>query len=246
MQLLQFLCTFADGFGVLIAAVGVLGAIVVFRRDQSTKAADLLLRLEERFHEVHPTLIELEYQQDFEQKYQRALTKVLASPPLPLSRVESEVLDQLEYALRHLFTCQQLRRFWVNRRTMDSLYAYYLRILAERQDTREYLRRFWPRLLSWAELSRASPLGGLAIRVRDRLHRFTRWLRGKRATEVITERSRFPAYPPSGRRVRFAAMHKSMRWSPRVRAGSAFALTTRSPSVGGRTTRNPLPNEAPR
>jgi hypothetical protein len=137
---------------VVAVAVGAPWALVTFRRNNKIKAAELLLKLEEECKKCIPTLLKLEYLEDYERIYQKALVESLKSPA-HYEGGDGAHIDEVDTVLRHLHACYHVRRLRVDVGALDRTYAYYLSIFASqsRPDLRKYTERFWPHVLFWAE-----------------------------------------------------------------------------------------------
>jgi hypothetical protein len=155
-------------FKIVLGFLGAIGALVVFHRDHSTKAAELLLKLEDRFHELHDIVLEIEYLQEYESRLAPALRELdrqgsFESRAIKLTKESSEAINDLERLLRHLYTCSQLRRMWINRRSIDSFYAYYLGLLLQRPEIKSYMQRYWRQVHLWAELTGANAFSRVRV-----------------------------------------------------------------------------------
>jgi hypothetical protein len=128
-------------------------ALLTFRRNSRIKAAELLLKLEEECRECLPTLLAIEYLDDYKATYEPALAKSTTTKRVHYTAAQSKAIDQIERVLRHFLACDHVRRLGVDAGALDRAYRYYLAVCVseQRQELRRYLRTYWPTVFFWAE-----------------------------------------------------------------------------------------------
>jgi hypothetical protein len=199
--------------GVAVTLFSAIWAIVIFRRNNRIKAAEILLNIEKEYSRHIPALLELEHLRDYDRMYRPALKIAVRESIAQYTSDQSAAINRLEAVLRHFAMCAHVRRLGVDAGAIDRLCAWYLRVMVTdvdenghsiRPELREYIRRYWPTLYLWAPLAPAPWPRRLLIRCGQLNERLKFWWSGswaqRRGSATGFERLRQDSSPePSGK-----------------------------------------------
>ncbi len=135
--------------------------LLTYLQNAKVRAADLLLKLEERFNGLGSKLAFLEYKRECYDPIKGILTS-FSKDPDSLSERERDTLRDIDECIRFFYICSlhaggKLRSIRRNQWTTSRLphaYYYYLDKLNDqenRPELYEYLRRFYPNLSNWLD-----------------------------------------------------------------------------------------------
>jgi hypothetical protein len=144
--------------------------LLTYRQNAKVRAADLLLKLEERFNSLGSKLAFLEYKRNCYDPIKGILTS-FSQDPDNLSESERQTLRDIDECIRFFYICSlhagetvhSLRRSrWSALLTTSRLphaYYYYLKKFHDpenRPELGEYVRRFYPNLWKWLDRNKSA------------------------------------------------------------------------------------------
>lgn len=147
------------------AVVGGVFALVAFWNSNRIKSAELLVSMEKDYARLIPALLQIERDQDYEEEYKVAIEKSLFTNTARMTPKEVRRMDKLEAMLRYFHMCNGVRNLGVNKKAMQQLCHYYLRVLVpdnseidgkpyysdkKRPELVRYVRVYWPSVYIWA------------------------------------------------------------------------------------------------
>ena len=143
------------GVGTIVAVIGALvGGIVGLTRYRTRlkiSAAELMLKMEEEFREVLPTVVLWEQRQYYDDRVAGVLRKCCEGERLVDEEVE--LMIQLDRSLRFFYLCTVLQNdLKIEQGIITRSHYYYFAILDDREnrpDLDRYLSRYLPRLNEW-------------------------------------------------------------------------------------------------
>ncbi|MBK6940541.1 MAG: hypothetical protein IPH13_10120 [Planctomycetes bacterium] len=135
-----------------VLIIGGAFALSQYWHSQKVKAAEFLLTLEKEYAPHMKVLLRVEYDETYNNILRIPITKQIVAPAMRLNREESDVIDELESALRFFFTSRAIMELRVDIGYIDRMNAYYLRKLRSRPEIAKYMEMYWPALYFWSEL----------------------------------------------------------------------------------------------
>jgi len=175
---------------IVLGLIAGVWAVTIFQRDNKTKFADILLKLEAKFNgEPLRILLALEYYHDYKNQYEPSLKAIVHNPRCKLDPNQSKAIDNVEQVLRFFLQCYHIRMLGIKKRSIDQAYCQYLRLLIggdqdahsppARKHLTNYVITYWPRIYLWAEIAAKPWPKRFWIRITQIPIRIEYWWTGK-------------------------------------------------------------------